>query len=65
MQKRAKDLGVTLDDVPVGVFKNAGFTEIHTSASREIKGNSHSYFGKTSQTVSDIQAIKNIIESIG
>ena len=47
------------------LFKNAGFTEIHTSASREIKGNSHSYFGKTSQTVSDIQAIKNIIESIG
>ena len=55
--------GINLENCML--FKNAGFTEIHTSASREIKGNSHSYFGKTSQTVSDIQAIKNIIESIG
>jgi len=46
------------------LFKNAGFTEIHTSASREIKGNQPSYFGKASQTVSDIQTIKNILESI-
>ncbi len=55
--------GINLENCML--FKNAGFTEIHTSASREIKGNSYSYFGKTSQTVSDVQAIKNIIESIG
>ena len=33
-------------------FKNAGFTEIHSSASKIISRNTHSYFGNTPQTIS-------------
>ena len=45
-------------------FKNAGFTEIHSSASKIISMNTHSYFGNTPQTVSDIDTIKNILNVI-
>ncbi|MDB2684519.1 copper homeostasis protein CutC [Flavobacteriaceae bacterium] len=45
-------------------FKNTGFTEIHSSASKIISGNSHSYFGNTPQIVSDINSIKNILDSL-
>ena len=45
-------------------FKNAGFTEIHSSASKIISMNTHSYFGNTPQTVSDIDTIKNILNII-
>jgi len=54
--------GINLENCML--FKNAGFTEIHTSASREIKGNSYSYFGNTPQTVSDIETIKKILDTI-
>ena len=45
-------------------FKNTGFTEIHSSASKIISSRTHSYFGNTPQTVSDIDRIKNILDSI-
>ena len=45
-------------------FKNNGFTEIHSSASKIISSRTHSYFGNTPQTVSDIDRIKNILDSI-
>jgi copper homeostasis protein len=45
-------------------FKNTGFTEIHSSASKIISMNTHSYFGNTPQTVSDIDTIKNILNVI-
>ena len=45
-------------------FKNAGFTEIHSSASKIISRNTHSYFGNTPQTISDIDTIKNILNII-
>ena len=45
-------------------FKNAGFTEIHSSASKIISMNTHSYFGNSPQTVSDIDTIKNILNVI-
>ena len=45
-------------------FKNAGFTEIHSSASKIISMNTHSYFGNTPQTVSVIDTIKNILNVI-
>jgi copper homeostasis protein len=45
-------------------FKNAGFIEIHSSASKIISMNTHSYFGNTPQTVSDIDTIKNILNVI-
>lgn len=54
--------GINLENCML--FKNAGFTEIHTSASKEIKGNSYSYFGNKPQTVSDIKTIKKILDTI-
>ena len=45
-------------------FKNTGFTEIHSSASKIISSSTHSYFGNTPQIVSDINSIKNILDSI-
>ena len=45
-------------------FKNTGFTEIHSSASKIISSRTHSYLGNTPQTVSDIDRIKNILDSI-
>ena len=45
-------------------FKNTGFTEIHSSASKIITSSTHSYFGNTPQIVSDIDRIKNILDSI-
>ena len=46
------------------LFKNAGFIEIHSSASKIISKDTHSYFGNTPQTVSDIDTIKNILDTI-
>jgi copper homeostasis protein len=45
-------------------FKNNGFTEIHSSASKIISSKTHPYFGNTPQTVSDIGRIKSILDSI-
>ena len=45
-------------------FKNTGFTEIHSSASKIISSRTHSILGNTPQTVSDIDRIKNILDSI-
>ena len=45
-------------------FKNNGFTEIHSSASKIISNRTHSFFGNTPQSVSDIDRIKNILDSI-
>ena len=45
-------------------FKNNGFTEIHSSASKIISNRTHSYFGNTPQIVSDINSIKNILDNI-
>ena len=45
-------------------FKNTGFIEIHSSASKIISMNTHSYFGNTPQIVSDINSIKNILDRI-
>jgi copper homeostasis protein len=44
-------------------FKNAGFTEIHTSASKKIRENTI-FFDKTTQTVSDMNTIQEIIKII-
>ena len=45
-------------------FKNTGFTEIHSSASKIISNRTHPYFGNTPQTVSDIETIKNILNAV-
>ena len=43
------------------IFKVGGLKEIHTSASKKNYPKNDSYFGKTVQTVSDIQTIKDIL----
>ena len=56
--------GSGINQINSSLFKNAGFTEIHSSASKKISENIHSYFGNTPQTVSDIDTIKNILDTI-
>ena len=56
--------GSGINQMNSSLFKNARLTEIHSSASREISENTHSYFGNTPQTVSDIDTIKNILDTI-
>lgn len=47
------------------IFKAAGLSEIHASASKVISTeNNHAYFGNTQQTVSCIETIKSILEVI-
>ncbi|MEM5566458.1 copper homeostasis protein CutC [Psychroserpens sp. AS72] len=45
-------------------FKDAGFDEIHASASEVINKESPDYFGNTPQTVSSIKEIKAILKVI-
>ncbi|PQJ74680.1 copper homeostasis protein CutC [Polaribacter gangjinensis] len=54
--------GINKDNVTL--FKNAGFEEIHTSASKIITDKKSIFFDKTTQTVSDIETIKTILKSI-
>lgn len=54
--------GINKDNVTL--FKNAGFEEIHTSASKIIPTEKNIFFDKTIQTVSDIETIKTILKSI-
>ena len=56
--------GSGINQINSSLFKSAGFTEIHSSASKKISENIHSYFGNTPQTVSDIDTIKNILDTI-
>ncbi len=56
--------GSGINHLNSSLFKNAGFTEIHSSASKIISKDTHSYFGNTPQTVSDIDTIKNILDTI-
>jgi copper homeostasis protein len=46
------------------LFKNVGFKEIHTSASKAISSDNASYFGNTQQTVSDVSTIKRILKIV-
>lgn len=45
-------------------FKNAGFNEIHTSASKKINADKPVFFDKTLQTISDTETIKKILKVI-
>jgi copper homeostasis protein len=46
------------------LFKDAGFEELHASASKVIRTVSSVYFGNTPQTVSSITKIKAILKTI-
>lgn len=46
------------------LFKEAGFEEIHASASKKIETTNDSYFGDAQQTVSDLSTIKNILKIV-
>ena len=45
-------------------FKNAGFSEIHSSASKIISKNIPSCTGESTQTVSDVETIKKILNAL-
>lgn len=45
-------------------FKEAGLKEIHASASKVIQQENSSYFGNSTQTVSDIHTIQEILKTI-
>lgn len=54
--------GVSSENIKA--FKDAGFDEIHASASKVINVESSAYFGNTPQTVSSIVEIKAILKAI-
>ncbi len=69
LQRLAKDkiiilAGSGINPVNARIFKDAGLNEIHTSASKKIYPKNDSYYGKTVQTVSDIQTIKDILIAV-
>lgn len=54
--------GINSDNAQL--FKEAGFREIHSSASKIIPSKKSIFFGNTTQTVSDIKNIKEILKVI-
>ena len=69
--KELKNLGESKIQILVGsgvnvenakVFKTAGFSEIHASASRVIDAETSVFFGNTPQTVSDVETIRAILK---
>jgi copper homeostasis protein len=57
-------VGSGLNSQNVKRFKDAGFEEIHASASEVIHTESSVYFGNTPQTVSSITEVKAILKAI-
>lgn len=55
--------GSGINSKNVHIFKNAGFEEIHSSASKKIS-ESKVFFDKTQQTVSNIELIKELLKMI-
>lgn len=69
LQKLAKDKLVILPGSGINaknadLFKEAGFKEIHSSASKIISEEKSIFFGNTPQTVSNIETIKEILKVI-
>ena len=55
--------GSGINSENIDLFKQAGFKEIHTSASKNLKTNTV-FFDDTNQTISDISTIKEILNQI-
>jgi copper homeostasis protein len=55
--------GSGINSENIDLFKQAGFTEIHTSASKNLKKNTV-FFDDTNQTISDVRTIKEILNQI-
>lgn len=69
LQKIAKNKLIILPGGGINIknahlFKVAGFKEIHTSASKTISTERSIFFGKTPQTFSDTETIKEILKVI-
>lgn len=71
--KELKELGASSITILVGsgvnpenakVFKDAGFSELHASASKGIQNKTPDYFGNIPQTVSDVETIRAILKAI-
>ncbi|ARV06170.1 copper homeostasis protein CutC [Polaribacter sp. SA4-10] len=54
--------GINSTNAPL--FQEAGFKEIHTSASKTIRDEKNIFFGNTTQTVSDFRTIKEVLKMI-
>lgn len=55
--------GSGINSKNIHLFKQAGFTEVHTSASKTLQSNSV-FFDETNQTISDTKLIKEIVNQI-
>jgi copper homeostasis protein len=69
LQKLSKDKLIILPGSGINkknavLFNEAGFKEIHTSASKIINNKKSQFFGNNKQTVSDIETIKEILKLI-
>jgi copper homeostasis protein len=69
--KELKELGASSITILVGsgvntenakVFKDAGFSELHASASKVINNKTSEFFGNTTQTVSDVETIRAMLK---
>jgi copper homeostasis protein len=56
--------GSGINATNIHLFKENGFKEIHTSASKITSKEERDFFGNTPQTVSDIETIKEILKVI-
>ena len=56
--------GSGINATNIHLFKENGFKEIHTSASKITSKEARDFFGNTPQTVSDIETIKEILKVI-
>lgn len=57
-------VGSGISSENANVFKDAGFKELHSSASKVIPTENSTYFGNTPQTVSNTEEIKAILKII-
>jgi len=69
LQKKAKGRiiilpGSGINKKNIRLFKDAGFNEVHSSASKIINSELSEYFGNIPQTVSDKDSIKAILKQI-
>lgn len=57
-------VGSGVNSENASVYKDAGFHEIHASASKVINKQTSEFFGNTPQTVSDVETIQAILKAI-
>ncbi|TVZ55410.1 copper homeostasis protein [Lutibacter sp. Hel_I_33_5] len=56
--------GNGINPTNIHLFKNAGFKEVHSSASKVIRKENSNFFGNSIQTESDVKTIQEILKAI-